>query len=143
MTTTMAKNPSNRTREQTFMNALLVELCKLPNTRAWRRNAGRGKLEGGGYVKIGTAGHADIWGVACPAIHFEVECKVDDEPLTKRQEEWRQLCVEELGIPHVVARWRATKTGHYVPQTLEHAAAFWAGYIGEAIRDTERALSCR
>lgn len=131
----MAK--TERHSEQTFMNALLVELCKLPGVRDWRRNAGHVKSESGGFVKLGTAGQADIWGIAYPGIHFEVECKVGDAKLTDRQEAWRLLC-EELGAVHVVARWNVENH-----PSAEFAATFWAGYVDEAIRDHKRFLLAR
>lgn len=128
---------TTRVREQTFMSLLLIELNKLPRVRAWRRNAGRGRLANGGYVKVGTAGMADIWVLAWPGIHVEVECKVDRPgrpgKLTDAQTRWRDLATEELGACHVVATQLAY-------QPAQHAAEFWCGYIDELVFERRRQL---
>ncbi len=116
------------------MSALLVELNRLPRVRAYRRNAGRLPNGSGGMVKVGVTGQSDIWLLAWPGIHVEIECKIGDAKLTAPQERWREIVTGELGALHVHARARPDVTAH-------EAAAFWCGYIDEAIRERRRALA--
>jgi len=70
---------------------------------------------------------SDIWGVATPGMHFEVECKVGNAKLTDAQESWRRLCIDELGVMHMVAR-----------AGLEMDVAWSAGYWTEAVWESLR-----
>lgn len=79
-------------RESDFQNALMVELCKLPNVRVWRQPAGRVPAARGGLVKCAPTGAADITGIVGPGgRRIEIECKGPETRVTEQQRKWRDL----------------------------------------------------
>ena len=122
------RNPNTpaRVSEQTFMNALLVKLNTLPHVRAWRRNAGIVSNGRGGMVKLGAAGLPDIYGVAYPGIHFEVECKAPGGKLTDAQARAETVLDDDLGAVYVFAE-------AFPDETAEQSAAYWCERVRRLI----------
>ena len=63
--------------ETELVKHILIELGRLfPEVlRAWRNNRGNFKTEGGGFIKCGINGQADISGIVAGGRRLEIECK--------------------------------------------------------------------
>ena len=118
--------PRPPVREQDFMSLLLVRLNELPRVRAWRRNAGIVSNGRGGMVKLGAAGLPDIYGVAYPGIHFEVECKAPGGKLTDAQARVEAVLGDECGAVYVLAE-------AFPDETAEQSAAYWCERVRRLI----------
>ena len=101
--------------EAAVLRECLIHLKKRHDTVfTERRNTGAVAFEGGGFIRFGTPGAADIWclihkyivrGVVnIPVlIHIEIECKKRDGKgkLSSAQQAFKQFC-EKSGIPYFV-----------------------------------------
>ena len=95
-------------------NAILVE----------RRQTGAFALEGGGYVKFGVKGRADIWvewrkvtrlwgNTVDGEVHIEIECKRADGKgqLSKDQKKFQEYCLTNCISYLIVTSVRELKIG--------------------------------
>lgn len=104
--------------EAAVLRECMIYLKKCPDTVfTERRNTGAVAFEGGGFIRFGTPGAADIWCLIqrtweCPADvffehttleHIEIECKRRDGKgrLSSAQQAFKQFC-EKFGIPYFV-----------------------------------------
>lgn len=106
-------------QERDFQNALLVELSSLALVRGWRINTGVVKTSGGSVVKLAGEGTPDIYGVAWPGLHFEIECKVAPNTVTEKQAKRIAYVRDILGALVFVATARPD-------QTAKEAAIEWS-----------------
>ncbi len=70
-----------------------------------RRNTGAVELQGGGYIRFGSKGAADIWCLVETytfyPVHVEIECKRRDGKgrQSKDQKDFQAMC-ERIGVPY-------------------------------------------
>jgi hypothetical protein len=89
--------------EADYMRALLLRApLAFPDVRLFRRNVSAGKVEGGGYMRVGEPGQCDLYALRrgspkAEAWHFEIELKRFTK-LSPAQERWRDWC-EDWGVP--------------------------------------------
>lgn len=104
--------------EAAVLRECMIYLKKCPDTVfTERRNTGAIAFEGGGFIRFGTPGAADIWcliqndarydeyeyGNHVSLEHIEIECKRRDGKgrLSSAQQAFKQFC-EKSGIPYFV-----------------------------------------
>ena len=111
--------------EAAVLRECMIYLKKCPDTVfTERRNTGAVAFEGGGFIRFGTPGAADIWCLinrtvenedglygyiagrsptSMNLIHIEIECKRRDGKgrLNSAQQAFKQFC-EKSGIPYFV-----------------------------------------
>lgn len=78
--------------ERTEVQAPILDYCAKSGIFVERRNvAGAQKLHGH-WVKLGTKGQSDLWGILRNGRHFECEVKAKGEEPTGEQLEWLRKC---------------------------------------------------
>lgn len=103
--------------EAVVLRECMIYLKKCPDTVfTERRNTGAIAFEGGGFIRFGTPGAADIWCLIQDKVavggweddydvltHIEIECKRRDGKgkLSSAQQAFKQFC-EKSGIPYFV-----------------------------------------
>jgi len=76
------------------VQAAIIDYCHAEGIFVRRRNvAGGQKLTGGRYVRLGTKGEADLWGILCGR-HWECEVKRKGETPRTEQLAWLELCAQ-------------------------------------------------
>jgi hypothetical protein len=117
------------------MRRLLVELGKIPGTRAWRQNAGVAVLESDTgerrALRAAPKGAADLSGLFGPrGTRLEVETKSPGEEPTEEQVKWRAM-IERHGGLYVVCRYDAS-------MTMDQNVAAATASVRAAIEDRRR-----
>lgn len=75
------------------IQASILDYCAKTGIFAQRRNvAGMQRLTGGHYVRLGTKGEADIWGILRSGRHFECEVKIPGKEPSDEQRAWLEDC---------------------------------------------------
>lgn len=86
-------------REQDFMAALMVRLCKVPGVRVWRQPAGQITTNRLTAVTCAPVGAADVTGIVGPeGWTVQVECKMRGRKRTPEQVAWARMVAEHGAI---------------------------------------------
>lgn len=84
--------PALLVKEKDIQKAIL-DYCHAMRIFVQRRNvAGIQKLNGDRYVRLGTKGMADLWGIAKSGRHWECEVKRPGNQPTPEQQQWLDNC---------------------------------------------------
>lgn len=90
-------------RESKIQRSIIVRLSRL-GIKLWRRNVGAISGEHGGrrrFVRFGSPGMSDLWGVDRAGRHWEIECKRPGNKPTELQLAW----LKEMSGRGCVAFW--------------------------------------
>lgn len=81
-------NPRERDIQQS-----ILDYCAKAGIFARRRNvAGAQRMPDGSFVRLGTKGQSDIWGILKYGKHFECEIKRPGEEPSDTQMQWLRDC---------------------------------------------------
>ena len=70
----------------------ILDYCAKAGIFARRRNVAGVQRMHGHFVKLGTKGEADIWGIGENGRHWECEVKIPGRRPDKDQEAWLRTC---------------------------------------------------
>ena len=90
--------------EQELVQQILLEFGARSDLRLWRANTGAAVRRGGGLVRFGVPGQADISGIMRPSgRRIEIECKTTRGTQSKDQRAWQRM-IEWAGGLYILAR---------------------------------------
>lgn len=90
--------------EAELVNAILLEFGSRTDLRLWRQNTGAAIRPGGGLIRFGIPGMADISGIMQPnGRRIEIECKAPSGRQSKEQQRWQRM-IEWAGGLYILAR---------------------------------------
>ena len=110
--------------EHALVQQILIEFGSLPGMRIWRVNTGAAIRPGGGLVRFGLPGMADISGIIAGGQRIEVEAKTRTGKQRKEQVAWQKM-IEGLGGLYILAR-----TTDDVRRSLPEIAFTSPGFTG-------------
>lgn len=90
------------TDHSNLLKKVLIELSRLPKTRAWRVEIGSARsLDGNRFIRFGLPGHSDIYCISDSSSHF-IEIKIGKDKQREDQVNFQKMVEMCGGSYHII-----------------------------------------